>query len=94
VTPKDVWNSARIFLRNRRMAYLRIFNPESRDAQVVLADLATFCRAGKTTFEPDERLTAVLEGRRQVWLRINQHLKLDEETLWRLYDGRPEPIER
>jgi hypothetical protein len=94
VTPKDVWNSARIFLRNRRMAYLRIFNPESRDAQVVLADLATFCRADKTTFEPDERLTAVLEGRRQVWLRINQHLKLDEETLWRLYDGRPEPIER
>ena len=30
----------------------------------------------------------MLEGRRAVWLRIQEHLQLPEEELWNLYDGR------
>lgn len=81
--------SALDFLRGRRNAYRRLFGLESQDAQVVLNDLAKFCRANQTTVTKDDRASLVLEGRREVWLRLQQHLQLDEETLWRLYDGRP-----
>lgn len=95
ITARDVWAFGRQFLRNRRLAYLRVFNTENRDVQVVLSDLASFCRADRTTVVPgDPVATAVLEGRREAWLRVNQHLHLSEETLWQLYDGRPEPTER
>jgi len=26
-----------------------------------------------------------LDGRREVWLRIQQHLQLSEDALWKLY---------
>lgn len=45
---------------------------ESRDAKLVLTDLASFCRAHDTTFHTDERTHAMLEGRREVFLRIQQ----------------------
>jgi hypothetical protein len=51
----------------------------------VLNDLAAFCRANKSTFHEDPRAHAVLEGRREVWLRIQQHLQLDEDALWKIY---------
>lgn len=50
----------------------------------VLQDLAEFCRANTSTFHADPRLHAVLEGRREVWLRIQEHLQLDSEQLWKL----------
>lgn len=56
-------------------------------AQEVLIDLATFCRASETTFHPDARVNAVLEGRREVWLRIANHLNLSSEQLFALYRG-------
>jgi hypothetical protein len=42
----------------------------------VLDDLARFCRAKESTFKPDAREHAVLEGRREVWLRIQRHLEM------------------
>lgn len=30
-----------------------------------------------------------LDGRREVFLRIQQHLQLSDDDLWSLYDGRP-----
>ena len=51
----------------------------------MLTDLATFCRAHDTTFHVDERTHAMLEGRREVFLRIQRHLKLTEEELWSLF---------
>lgn len=54
-------------------------------AEAVLADLARFCRASETTFHADPRIHAVLEGRREVWLRIRDHLDMDDETLWQKY---------
>ena len=75
----------REFLSQRRNAYLRLFNLENRDVQFVLQDLAKFCRAHESTFHPDERTHALLEGRREVFQRIQQHLNLTEEELWSLF---------
>lgn len=75
----------REFLWQRRNAYRRLFNLESRDVQFVLQDLAKFCRAHETTFHPDDRTHALLEGRREVFNRIQQHLNLTEEELWSLF---------
>jgi len=75
----------RDFINGRQRAYLTTFQAENRAAQRVLADLAKFCRANQTTFHADPRLHAVLEGRREVFLRITTHLKLSEEQLWAIY---------
>ncbi len=79
--------STKRFLSGRKGAYARTFNIESRDAQAVLVDLSKFCRAHKSTAHPDPHMAARLDGRREVWLRIQQHLNLDDETLWLLFGG-------
>lgn len=76
---------AKDFLRSRQQAYLFTFPKENVLAQKVLEDLAHFCRANESTFHPDPRTHAVLEGRREVWLRIQHHLNLSDEELWELY---------
>jgi hypothetical protein len=58
-------------------------------AHEVLKDLARFCRAFEPTFNVDDRTHALLEGRREVWLRIQNHLNLSPEDLWSLHSGRP-----
>jgi sugar/nucleoside kinase (ribokinase family) len=83
----DVVQKARDWLRHRRLAYRRVFNLESRDVEIVLADLARFCRAHASTFTPDPRAHALAEGRREVFLRIAEHMQLNEEDLWKLYGG-------
>jgi hypothetical protein len=70
------------FLRRRRQAYQMTFG--SAAGQNVLADLAKFCRAAETCYHDDPRKHAVLEGRREVWLRIQQHLNLTSEQLYEL----------
>lgn len=74
---------AQRFLAQRRTAYTRTFNTPG--GQEVLEDLAKFCRAHESTFHPDARVHAVAEGRREVWLRIQQHLNLNDEELWRIF---------
>lgn len=74
---------AKAFLSRRSRAYVTTF--QGPVAEEVLHDLAKFCRANESTFNPDERVHAVLEGRREVWLRIQQHLKLTDDQLWSLY---------
>jgi hypothetical protein len=49
--------------------------------KAVLADLTTFCRGKESCFHPDPRLHAVLEGRREVYLRLMQFLELTPEEL-------------
>lgn len=77
---------AKLFVFGRQRAYLTTFDMTSETDKQVLSDLAKFCRAGESTFHPDPRVHAVLEGRREVWLRIQSHLKLDSETLWNLFE--------
>ena len=73
------------------MAYVQTFNPELVANRVVLADLAKFCRADRSTFHADPRVHAALEGRREVWLRIQEHLNLTPEQLAQLYGGPKQP---
>ena len=73
------------FLSRRKTDYqLALKSPAG---QAVLIDLAKFCRADETCFHEDPRLHAVLEGRREVWLRIQRHLNLTNEQLYALYAG-------
>lgn len=73
------------YLRFRKRNYqLAFMSPAGQD---ILIDLAKFCRAGETCFHPDPRLHAVAEGRREVWLRIQNHLHLSSEQLYQIYSG-------
>lgn len=74
-------------LGDRRHAYRQTFKGPL--AEVVLRDLARFCRAHRSTFHADPRAHAVAEGRREVWLRIAHHLNLSPDELWSLYSGLP-----
>lgn len=84
--PPNILEKVRQALFHRQYAFQKTF--QGPLAEEVLADLAKFCRAHESTFNPDERAHALLEGRREVWLRIQNHLNLDSETLWNLFSER------
>jgi len=75
----------REFVFGRKKAYQRTFMLTNRDNVVVLDDLAKFCRANESRFHADERASIIMEGRREVWLRIQQNLQLTDEQVWKLY---------
>lgn len=77
---------AKRWLFRRRYAYQTTFRGPLADE--VLRDLARFCRANQSTFHTDDRAHALAEGRREVWLRIANHLNLPPDRLWAIYDGR------
>lgn len=80
------------FLRGRKTAYQLTFKSEQPSDMIVLRDLARFCRADETCVIPGDRdRSLILEGRREVWLRIQQHLQLPVETLYQIYGGPPQP---
>lgn len=85
---REYLDKLRQALMGRRHQYQLTFR--SPPGQAVLKDLARFCRANETTFHADPRAHALAEGRREVWLRIQQHLHLPPEELWALYSGRRE----
>lgn len=84
---KEWLEKLRIALGARRHAYRTTFKGPYAD--VVLKDIARFCRAHETTLNANEKLQDAFEGRRQVWLRIQEHLQLTPDQLWELYSGRP-----
>jgi len=73
------------FLHNRKRDYANTFQRESPDVQNTLKDLAEFCRADKTTFHQDARVSAALQGRQEVYFRIMDHLNLSTEELYQKY---------
>ncbi|MDZ4662945.1 MAG: hypothetical protein SGJ18_15135 [Pseudomonadota bacterium] len=77
-------------LLDRKIAYCQAFSDEGA-YRGVLEDLAVFCKADQSAFDPIELTNARNEGRREVWLRIQNHLQLTEEQLWELY-SRPKAI--
>lgn len=79
------------FMRRRQSAYRAVFSGPQAD--IVLADLAVFCRATTSTFHPDARVHAVAEGRREVFLRIQNHLHLSDEQLLELVTQGKSPKE-
>lgn len=73
------------FLRLRKRAYQLTFpNPERNE---VLKDLAKFCHANEVPKVGGEYLLGVANGRREVWLRIQQHVTLTPEQLFQIFNG-------
>jgi hypothetical protein len=73
-------DEALTFFAERKTAYQVVFG--SGAGAAVLADLALFCRARETCVVPGDRdRTYVLEGRREVYLRIRDYLDLTPEEL-------------
>ena len=60
----------------------------------VLKDLARYCDAYRTTMKTgpsgiDPHASAVAEGRRQVWLRLQAMLRLPDEEILRSMENEP-----
>lgn len=79
----------------RRQAYRRLFLDAdgnlTRDAQIVISDLARFCRLHRSTTivstvsrQTDVPASFQAEGRREVILRVLGHLHVDDADLVRL----------
>jgi hypothetical protein len=86
-----VYDRVKHFLTQRGRAYRLCFgSPAGRS---VLVDLADFCRARETCVVAppgqaiDRDRSLILEGRREVWLRIQQHIRLTDEQLYTLFVG-------
>ena len=76
------------FLRYRKSAYQKTFN--NPEGQKVLADLRRFCRADAPTADVNNvQTTYLLEGRREVWCRIQAHLNLTDEQITNLVEEYP-----
>ena len=73
------------FVRLRKRDYVHTFRTPSGER--VLHDLSKFCRANSTCLHTDPRMHAVLEGREDVWLRIQNHLHLTPEQLYAVFGG-------
>lgn len=82
---KDTVQAIKNLFASRSFAYQRVFDKDNKYTQAVLMDLAKFCRAHETTYNKDERAHAAMEGRREVWLRIESHLKLTPDELYDLH---------
>lgn len=72
-------------LQGMAFAYNRVFDKQSPYTETVLKDLAKFCRAHQTTYHLDPRAHAVLEGRREVWLKIQEYLNLSVDEIYELH---------
>jgi hypothetical protein len=69
-------------LEKLQQAYAIVFDDRSPMAQLVMEDLAKFCRANETCFHADPRIHAVAEGRRETFLRIKQYSTLNFKALY------------
>lgn len=80
---------------NRRQAYRRLFLGDdgklTKDAELVISDLARFCRLHRsisivslTTRQTDVPASFQAEGRREVILRVLGHLHVDDADLVRI----------
>lgn len=85
------YNSVEELMRDRKIAYGQVFGVADSPAHnLVLQDLNRFCRATATTFHQNERLHCLLEGRREVVLRIHDYLTLSIDELCKKYGKRDE----
>lgn len=79
MTPDEAAAENEALIRGYQLAF------GSPAGQAVLIDLASFCRAAETCVVPgDHDRTYVLEGRREVWLRIQQFINLTPQEVLNL----------
>ena len=57
---------------------------KSPEGQIVLRDLAKTCHAASTTFHDDPRMHARNEGKRLVWLRIQNMIHMSDAEVYQL----------
>lgn len=73
-------------IEDTQKAYLLTFQLTQPANIHVLEDLCRFCRGAETCVVPGDRdKTLVLEGRREVWLRIQQLTNMTPEQLFAIY---------
>jgi hypothetical protein len=82
---QDTVSAIKNLFKSRAHAYRMVFDEKNQYTKTVLKDLAKFCRAHESTFHKDERQHAVLEGRREVFLRILEHLNLEADEFMALH---------
>lgn len=78
----------RRYIQARRRAYKAVFTGKGDDADVefVMRDLAAFCRAYEPTFNQNsQKVQDLLEGRREVFLRIMSFTRLSHDALYVQY---------
>lgn len=75
----------REYFHERCIAYNRAFDKQSPFTQTVMDDLAKFCRANESTYHVDARAHALMEGRREVFLRIQEFLSLNADQMLEKY---------
>lgn len=89
---QDRDEQARELLQSRMYAYRRVFDGASPfDLAVVLEDLRRFCRGNETTFDPDARVHALLTGRQETFLRIEDYRTLSLDQLVEKYQNGKRP---
>lgn len=80
------------FFDRRRRAYSQVFSRANPADQIVLADLADYCRLNRTTCIADNPYqTARLEGRREVFLYLSRALHLSPEEQFALIKDKDHP---
>jgi hypothetical protein len=66
-------------IRDNAEHYKRLFS--GPDGQYVLKDLEKRCFVNRSTYDPDEKKMAINEGRRSIFVHINNLVNKDVETL-------------
>ena len=78
----------RRLVREKQTDYQLTFQTSQPSNVKVLEDLAEFCRANESCVVPGDRdKTLILEGRREVWLRISQMLGLAPDEAFAYFSG-------
>lgn len=72
-------------LGRRSKAYRFVFGAPGTANHDFLVDIMAFCRVNETAWSDDARHHARLEGRREVGLRILDHLRLEPDEIVALY---------
>lgn len=77
----------REYLSKRKNAYTALFDGVGTvgDANFVMRDLAVFCRAYAPTWNLNQKVQDLQEGRREVYQRIMRFSCLSHETLYLQY---------
>lgn len=74
----------RRFWKRKQNAYRLTFGDPHEQGKIVLTDLRTFCFATKTGFSKDPLEMARNEGRREVFYRIMDFLKIDYDETYNM----------
>jgi hypothetical protein len=75
----QAWQRVQDWLRTRN-AYRDVFSDDA--GRRVLRDLGRICDPTRSNFDPDPRQHAYNEGKRAIWLRIQNMLNLSEEQIY------------